>query len=140
MTKNDLYGHFKEECKEANMDLADIPSVETFRYVWKKCFLKLKIPRYNTLGACNRCEQLKLEKKAARGKPEYGNACAELSKHWTQVREERKFQTIRDQDAATFPHLTWTLTTDFMADLAIPWVSTRPKNWYVPYSITKFKV
>ena len=129
MTQYDFYGHFKKECMEANMDPSSIPSLETFRYVWRNSFSHLKIPRYNTLGACNVCETLKQAKNKLKGRPEYENAAQELSKHWTMVREERKLQTIRDQDSARFPHLTWTVTTDFMADLVLPWVCTRPKKW-----------
>ena len=97
--------------------------------MWKNNFPTLKIPRYNALGACDKYLQLKLAKRKSIGKPEHVNAATALSTHLATVREERKLQTIRDQDATAFPYLTWTVTTDFMVDLALPWLSTRPKKW-----------
>jgi hypothetical protein len=33
--------------------------------------------------------------------------------------------------AVTFPYIQWTITTDFMQDLYVPWIINKPKGWYV---------
>ena len=60
---------------EANMDPSSIPSLETFRYVWRNSFSHLKIPRYNTLGACDVCETLKQAKKQTKRKTRIRKCC-----------------------------------------------------------------
>jgi hypothetical protein len=33
--------------------------------------------------------------------------------------------------AIIFPHIQWTITTDFIQDLYMPWIINKPKGWYV---------
>ena len=129
MKKKDFYIYFKDEMKDT-MDPLTIPSLDTFNSVWNKEFSNLKIPRYNTLGACDTCVFLKTKKgEFKHGTKEHSNVQAKLSKHLLQVREERVAQIARDQSARLMPNMTWTITTDFMQDLYLPWLATRPKSW-----------
>jgi hypothetical protein len=42
----------------------EVPSWETFQEIWKSKFPELKIPKYNTLGACDKCTQIKNHQEA----------------------------------------------------------------------------
>lgn len=61
---------------------------------------------------------------------EFQNLQSNFKKHLTQVREERHQQEMRDQTAAQYPTESWTITTDFMQDLFMPYLAYRPKSWY----------
>lgn len=131
MHKYDLFDLFLWELKHT-MDRQDseMPSYDTFLMVWREDFPHLKIPRHNTLGSCDTCLLLKSRLENYRkGSIEHLNIRTLLKKHLAQVCRERVEQTIWDQGAANFPHLTWTVTTDFMQDLFLPWFPTNPKSW-----------
>ena len=131
MHKYDLYDLFVWELKDTKgQKQSELPSYETFLQVWRTDFSYLKIPRHNTLGSCDQCLLLKSQMGNYRkGSVEYQNIRQLLKKHLAQVCRERVEQTIRDQGGANFPHLTWTVTTDFMQDLFLPWFPTNPKSW-----------
>lgn len=130
MTQDELYVFLLSELEDSGTSIADSPSIETFRYVWRHHFPHLKIPRYNTLGSCGDCLTFKIQMSELRkNSPEYKNIKEARSKHLTQVRDERRQQIIRDQDAAQYPTDSWTITTDFMQDLYLPFLAIRPKNW-----------
>ena len=133
MHKYDLYDLFLWELKHVtDRPKAEMPSYETFLMVWRNDFPHLKIPRHNTLGSCDTCLLFKSQMGNYRqGSIEHQNIRKLLKKHLAQVRRERVEQIIRDNGATNFPHLTWTITTDFMQDLFLPWFPTNPKSWYV---------
>jgi hypothetical protein len=84
----------------------EIPSWETFQETWKSKFPELKIPKYNTLGACNKCTQIKNHQEAFRkNSPEWNNLRKELCDHIKQVRKERMAQQTRDSTSVSFPHV-----------------------------------
>ena len=140
MTKDELFVHMLTELEDMGNMCADCPSIETFRYVWRNSFSHLKIPRYNTLGSCGECLKFKIDMAEFRkNSPEYKNIKTALVAHLTQVRTERRQQIIRDQDAHQYPLDSWTITTDFMQDLYLPYLATRPKNWFA-FSNTFLKV
>lgn len=130
MARSDLYMFMKQEFLEADRDPMDIPSLETFLYVWRKQFDHLKIPRYNTLGSCDVCLKLKTAMGNYRkGTSEYRNLRGILNDHIINARLERRQQVVRDQDSANYPEISWTITTDFMQDLYMPWLAKAPKSW-----------
>jgi len=130
MTRRDFYLFFIEELF-TDMEKDEVPSIDTFRSVWKHEFNNLKIPRYNTLGACDTCTFLKLKRSEFKvGTVEHTNVKKKLTKHLQTVRTERVAQIVRDQSAKTLPNISWAITTDFMQDLCLPWLPTRPKSWY----------
>jgi len=126
--------------KDIGMEIIDIPSPETFFFVWRRDFKPLKIPRYNTLGACDMCITLKSNtRKYIRSTIEHSLARQKMRKHLVQVRDEHKKQTLRDQSAAINPEISWTITTDFMQDFMMPWITKRPKSWYdISFYLTEF--
>lgn len=108
----------------------DIPSLELFNNTWTKKFPELKIPKFNTLGACDTCTRIKNTQEAfSRRTGEWENLRKEQVAHLNQVRLERTAQMERDQTASSFPHVQWTITTDFMQDLYLPWIINKPKGW-----------
>ena len=120
-----------EEFKEDGVLGDEIASVETFKYVWRKKFPQLVIPRYNTLGGCDVCLGLKMQKRQfSAGSGEHRNIKNKLNQHLSTVRKEREEQIRRDQQATHNPRMHWTITTDFMVDMALPWLATRPKGWF----------
>jgi hypothetical protein len=123
MTKDDLYVHMRDEFLEAGMEVLEIPSPQTFLHVWRKDFSHLKIPRHNTLGVCDTCSDLRgrIRNLPARS-AEQRNLKGALTAHLVQVKRERHAQLERDQSAAIFPNDSWTITTDFMQDLFLPFV------------------
>ena len=131
MTKIDLYEFMKEELIDEGQSKKEIPSVETFLYVWRTEYKELVIPRYNTFGACDVCLSLKMQKrKFPSGSGEHRNVSKTMNAHLELVRREREEQVLRDQKAGHSPLLQWTITTDFMVDLALPWLATKPKGWF----------
>lgn len=109
-----------------------MPSFSTFIKVWQENFANLRAPRYNTLGGCDECLQYKsLLIDTPTGSPEWRNVNFQLKSHQNQAKLERTEQRVRDQSSSEFPHLSWTITTDFMQDFPLPWVGNRPKGWFV---------
>jgi hypothetical protein len=112
------------------LDDDELPSFETFRNTWATKFSELKIPKFNTLGACDTCTRIKSHQAGfTKNSQEWNNLRRELASHLLQVRDERLAQQTRDQSATAFPHVQWTVTTDFMQDLYLPWIVNRPKGW-----------
>jgi hypothetical protein len=131
MTKDELYVHMAEELTGTGLSFLDMPSIETFRLIWKSKFPQLKIPRYNTLGTCDVCLKFKLDLGCLRKiSPEYGNLNSAFKLHLVTVKNERRQQMMRDQEAADHPMDSWTITTDFMQDFFMPFLACRPKSWY----------
>ena len=131
MTKVDLYELMLEEFEEECLAEDEIPSVETFKFVWRSKFQTLVIPRYNTLGGCDVCLGLKMQKRQfSSASGEYRNIRDKLNQHLKNVKLEREAQVLRDQTSTHNPRMCWTITTDFMVDLALPWLSTKPKGWF----------
>jgi hypothetical protein len=94
---------------------------------------QLKIPKFNTLGACNTCTQIKNHQESfKKNSLEWTNLHWELLQYLQQVQSERVAQQTRDNTAITFPHIQWTITTNFMQDLFLLWIINKPKGWYVP--------
>jgi hypothetical protein len=48
----------------------EFPSFETFQGAWSQNFPQLKIPKFNTLGACNTCTQIKNHQESFKFSPE----------------------------------------------------------------------
>jgi hypothetical protein len=70
------------------LEKEEIPSWETFWETWKSKFPELKIPKYNTLDACDKCTQIKNHQKAFRkNSPEWNNLHKELCDHLKQMKE-----------------------------------------------------
>jgi hypothetical protein len=132
ITRDDLFVHMREEFTDAWMSPLEIPSPQTFRYVWRTNFPQLKIPCHNTLGVCKTCSDLKQEiwRLPARSL-EQQNFKGAFKAHLYQVKRESHAQIERDQSAAAFPQDSWTITTDFMQDLFQPYLHHRPKSWFV---------
>jgi hypothetical protein len=86
MHKGDLYIHMRNEFWEAGMDPLDIPTPQTFLYVWQTIYPQLKIPQHNTLGVCNTCCSLKESMHSlSRYSKERGNLQGAFKKHLAQV-------------------------------------------------------
>lgn len=135
MTRDDLFVQMREEFMEAGMSPLEIPSPQTFRFVWRTNFPQLKIPRHNTLGVCGTCLDLKQEIRSLASRSlEQQNLKGAFKAHLYQVKSERHAQIERDQSAAAFPQDSWTITTDFMQDLFQPYLHHRPKSWFVFFS------
>jgi hypothetical protein len=131
MTKWDFYSIFQDEMIELGIESQEVLSAETFMLVWRREYPQLKIPRHNTLSSCDQCITLKASARSfPRGTLEHVVHTGKMKRHLQQVRDERREQTTRDQAAAFNPETTWTVTTDFMQDFLMPWLSKRPKTWY----------
>jgi hypothetical protein len=131
MSRSDFFSMFEDEMKEIGKEEEDIPSQGTFNQVWRTQFRHLKIPRHNTLGGCDTCIQLKTAMRdAERGSKLKRAKKSQFKAHMDLVRKERREQTVRDQSANLDPSQSWTITTDFMQDIYMPWKCKRPKSWY----------
>lgn len=62
MHKQTFYELAVEDWKQDNHEI--YPSLETFLRVWRNDFPDLVIPKYNTLGACTTCEDLRNKRNA----------------------------------------------------------------------------
>jgi hypothetical protein len=132
MTRDDLFVHRREEFTDAGMSPLEIPSPQTFHYVWRTNFPQLKIPHHNTLGVCKTCSDLKQEIQRLPARSlEQQNLKGAFKAHLYQVKRERHAQIERDQSAAAFPQDSWMITTNFMQDLFQPYLYYRPKSWFV---------
>jgi hypothetical protein len=91
---------------QARLDEDEIPSFETFRDTWATKFSQLKIPKFNSLGACNICTQIKSYQEGfKKNSLEWNNLRKELVNHLSGVHEDRLAQQTRDQAATSFPHI-----------------------------------
>jgi hypothetical protein len=80
---------------KARLDEDELPSFETFRNTWITKFSNLKIPKFNTLGACDTCTRIKSDQASfKKNSLEWNNLRRELASHLLQVREESFRQQI----------------------------------------------
>jgi hypothetical protein len=117
MHKGDLYVHMQDEFREAGMDPLDIPTPQTFFYVWQMTYLQLKIPRHNTLGVCDTCCNLKEEMcSLSRHFTKKGNLQGAFKEHLSQVQTERHPQIEKGQNSTSYLKSFWAIMIDFMQD------------------------
>lgn len=133
MKKQDLFYFMISELREnpTIMNDKDYPSIDTFLSVWLDNFSELKIPAWNTLGTCDFCLYYKLELvKYKKTTQQYDILKMKYNEHLKQVKQERIKQKERDNYAVSYPETSWTITTDLMQDLFLPWLPTGPKSWW----------
>jgi hypothetical protein len=67
---------------------------------------QLKIPKFNTLGACDTCIRIKNHQESfKKNSPEWTNLHQELLQYLQQVQSERVAQQTQDNTAITFLHI-----------------------------------
>jgi hypothetical protein len=98
IAKDDLFVQMQNEFVEAGMSPLEIPSPQTFLYMWRTEFPHLKMPRHNTLGVCDTCSFLKKDIRSLPARSaEWQNLQTTFKAHLVQVRNERHAQIERDQ-------------------------------------------
>jgi hypothetical protein len=90
----------------ARLDEDEIPSFETFYDTWATKFSQLKIPKFNSLEACDTCTRIKSYQESFKKiSLEWNNLRKELVNYLSGVHKERLAQQTLDQVATSFPHV-----------------------------------
>jgi len=124
--KVDLYSAFLEHLQNTPYEIQ--PSYTTFRRVWEKDFLNLKIPKRTRLGKCDICANLSNMslRLTAENRVMWSNRKRE---HLKFQRDERNENTRRINFANTYPNLITLLGIDRMNAIRMPWQVPFPKSW-----------